>query len=229
MGVFPALVLLMLGLVVLAAWAGSVAWVWRDANRRGQPGFIVAVLAALLCWPLSLIVWVAARPNLPGTPAAPRSRGWVWALVAVAAVMIVPIFLGMLLPFWLFFRRAEPSSGHHTTTTTYSTDISPTEAALLRAACLNNLRQIAVAYQEYVAKHDGKCPKTFDDLRVYGVTDQVLQCPAAGGTAIPSYQLLCGTNAADVILRESPANHRGEGGNVAYGDGHVEWVPAAAR
>lgn len=95
-GAVPLLLLAVLGLAVLAAWAGSVAWVWRDAERRGQPGFIVAVLVALLCWPLSLIVWAAARPNLTGSPAAPRSRGWILAVVAV--VLGVPVLLGVL---WL--------------------------------------------------------------------------------------------------------------------------------
>lgn len=203
------LLLFGLGFVVLAALAGSVAWVWRDANRRGQPGFIVAVLVALLCWPVSLIVWVLARPNLPGSPAKPRTRGWVWALVAgIAIVLMVPL---MALILWFFTRASALGNARE---------------VAQRVACMSNQRQLAFAYSEYVQKHDGKCPRTFDDLREYGVTDKVLHCPAAADSSTPSYQLFCGTNVTDVIIRENSANHQGHGSVIAYGDGHVEWLPS---
>ena len=75
------------GLAVLALWAGSVAWAWRDANRRGQPGFIVAVLVGLLCWPVSVAVWLLARPGQSAT-ARGLNKGWIW-VAALAGVVVL--------------------------------------------------------------------------------------------------------------------------------------------
>lgn len=86
---------LALGLVALFVW--SIAWVWRDATRRGQPGFIVAVLLAFLCWPLGLFVWSAARPQNPGEPLRTGGRALVWAVVAAVANIIVLAILLFLL------------------------------------------------------------------------------------------------------------------------------------
>jgi prepilin-type processing-associated H-X9-DG protein len=208
MTLFSLLFVLVVGVGLLAAWAGSVAWVWRDAERRGQPGFIVAVLVALLCWPLSLIVWVLARPQPTGTPPAPRSRGGIWALVAVVAVLllfILPILLGTLLP-----------------------SLAKARESAQRAACAKNVRQLALARQMYQVEN-GKYPKTLADLQGF-VDLNKARCPASLKNAPPGYhdyELLGGTNATDIIIRENPMNHSGRGGNVAYGDGHVEWVPAA--
>lgn len=91
-GWFSLLLLVALGLVVLAAWAGSVAWVWRDAERRGQPGFIVAVLVALLCWPVSVGVWLLARPN--GTATTSRRGRWVLATVVGVVGVLVMLVVG---------------------------------------------------------------------------------------------------------------------------------------
>ena len=44
----------------------SLVWIYQDAQSRGKPGFLVAILAAFICWPISLLVWVALRPNKPG-------------------------------------------------------------------------------------------------------------------------------------------------------------------
>ena len=49
-----------------AAYAGVVvaafAWTYRDAERRGWAGWIVAPLVALTWLPVSLAVWLAVRP-----------------------------------------------------------------------------------------------------------------------------------------------------------------------
>ena len=89
--------------------------------------------------------------------------------------------------------------------------------------CANNERQIALAYQMYTDEHAGKRPQTLDDLRKYVGTDKVFYCPSASDKSAPSYQLIPGTKPDDVILRENPVNHHGRGGNVTYGDGHVEF------
>lgn len=50
----------LLGLVVLL----SLAWLYRDAERRNQTGCLMTILVALFAWPLGLIVWLLARPPL---------------------------------------------------------------------------------------------------------------------------------------------------------------------
>ena len=42
-------------------WFASVAWTVFDAQRRGRPGCLVALLV-VFAWPWSLLVWLLARP-----------------------------------------------------------------------------------------------------------------------------------------------------------------------
>lgn len=56
---YPAFLLISAVLI----WLGSGLWIARDADKRGKPGGLVALLALLLCWPISLLVWIALRPE----------------------------------------------------------------------------------------------------------------------------------------------------------------------
>lgn len=47
----------------LIAWLASIVWAFRDARRRGKSGVLVALLVALLSWPLGLIAWLVFRPG----------------------------------------------------------------------------------------------------------------------------------------------------------------------
>jgi hypothetical protein len=47
---------------LLFPFIGSLVWISRDAKLRGKPGLLVASLAAVLAWPISLLVWIALRP-----------------------------------------------------------------------------------------------------------------------------------------------------------------------
>ena len=49
------------GMFALYAW--SIVWAYRDAEARGKEGVLVAVLVALVAWPLGLIVWLLMRPS----------------------------------------------------------------------------------------------------------------------------------------------------------------------
>jgi hypothetical protein len=206
-GAVPLLLLAVLGVIVFGAWAGSVAWVWRDAERRGQPGFIVAVLVALLCWPVSLLVWLLVRPQPVGVAPSARPQPWVVALIAVAMVPIVAAAVTVFV--WQGERdRLSASAREHQR----------------RQVCRAHMKQLVMAYLRYVNTHEGQCPHALADLRPYGVTDEVLRCPSNANATESSYQLFCGTNAPDVILRDNPINHYAEGGHVAYRDGRVEWI-----
>ena len=51
--------------VLLVVW--SLVWVYQDANARGKPGWLVALLCFFCEWPLSLLMWLVLRPELPGS------------------------------------------------------------------------------------------------------------------------------------------------------------------
>ncbi|MGB2955486.1 MAG: hypothetical protein WBB64_05890 [Anaerolineales bacterium] len=58
------IILIPLGLLILGLLAGSLIWVYRDAEKRGKSGCLVALLVFLLEWPISLLVWLVFRPDL---------------------------------------------------------------------------------------------------------------------------------------------------------------------
>jgi hypothetical protein len=51
------------GLAVLILYVYSIFWAYGDAERRGKPGIIIALMVALLAWPIGLLVWIAFRPE----------------------------------------------------------------------------------------------------------------------------------------------------------------------
>lgn len=53
--------LLYAGFLVLYIW--SVVWCYGDANARGKPGCLVAILVAFFSWPIGLLLWVIFRPE----------------------------------------------------------------------------------------------------------------------------------------------------------------------
>jgi hypothetical protein len=56
LGSLPNLVFLPL----LVLWLGSAAWIARDASRRGRDAGLWG-LAAIFCFPLSILAWLATR------------------------------------------------------------------------------------------------------------------------------------------------------------------------
>ena len=54
--------------ILLLCFLGSLHWIYRDAGGRGKSGLLVTILAALLAWPISLLVWIALRPPLAPQP-----------------------------------------------------------------------------------------------------------------------------------------------------------------
>jgi hypothetical protein len=51
--------------LTLVIW--SMIWVAKDAELRGKSGILLAFLM-FFTWPLGLLVWVIARPELPRMP-----------------------------------------------------------------------------------------------------------------------------------------------------------------
>jgi hypothetical protein len=54
---------LVLGLIVAGLYIWSIVWAYNDGERRGKPGWLVALLVALVSWPLSLLIWLLFRPD----------------------------------------------------------------------------------------------------------------------------------------------------------------------
>lgn len=115
--------------------------------------------------------------------------------------------------------------------------------------CANNLRQIALACQQYAQDHGGRFP---DSLGVVFLAEdipaEVFICPECNHTPAtgPTTQAVVNnltagghlsylyvgkglTNAAGrttVLLYEPLSNHRGRGINVIYADASRDWFPA---
>ncbi|MCP5530351.1 MAG: hypothetical protein H7A44_07900 [Opitutaceae bacterium] len=51
-----------IALVSVLLFVISIIWIFFDARKRGKSGLLVALLAALIAWPLSLLIWIALRP-----------------------------------------------------------------------------------------------------------------------------------------------------------------------
>ena len=58
------IVSIIVGLIFLALYIWSIVWVYRDAQRRGKNGVLVALLVALVSWPIGLLVWLIIRKNV---------------------------------------------------------------------------------------------------------------------------------------------------------------------
>ncbi|MDX5437213.1 MAG: hypothetical protein LPK03_08460 [Pontibacter sp.] len=51
------------GLLLFIVYIWSIVWAYKDAEQRGKPGWIVAIVVAFLAWPLGLLLWLLIRPN----------------------------------------------------------------------------------------------------------------------------------------------------------------------
>ena len=59
-----AILFLLMGLLGVALYVASIVWAYRDAERRGKSGPLVALLVALIAWPLGVVVWLLVRPGV---------------------------------------------------------------------------------------------------------------------------------------------------------------------
>lgn len=51
-------------LVILGLLIWSLVWAWRDAEKRGKPGWLVLLLVLFMNWPFSLLIWLLFRPDI---------------------------------------------------------------------------------------------------------------------------------------------------------------------
>jgi prepilin-type processing-associated H-X9-DG protein len=116
--------------------------------------------------------------------------------------------------------------------------------------CPRNLRLIGQAMLLYAVEHDDRPPGSVADLLLY-LNPRTFVCPSSNDTVARagpttrateanvfaghhlSYLILfdkfsrTASDANVVLAYEPPSNHPGIGINVLYGDGHVEFLPAA--
>lgn len=63
LGATELLLVMGIPLLLLVPYVWSIVWAYRDAEARGKEGVLVAVLVALVAWPLGLLVWLFVRPS----------------------------------------------------------------------------------------------------------------------------------------------------------------------
>lgn len=106
-----------------------------------------------------------------------------------------------------------------------------------RIICANNLKQIGMAMKMYADEHDETFPGRFAVIgRYVSEYPRLFICPTSGNAAgtfetvdeWTDYVYISGlseTNSPSEILMYCPIeNHGGEGGNILFLDGHVEWL-----
>lgn len=54
---------ILLTIILVPLFLGSIVWAFGDAKTRGKSGCLVAILVAFLSWPLGLIAWLIFRPD----------------------------------------------------------------------------------------------------------------------------------------------------------------------
>jgi prepilin-type processing-associated H-X9-DG protein len=95
-----------------------------------------------------------------------------------------------------------------------------------RTKCMSNLKQIGVAIHVYSTDNRDRFPKSFTELVPRYLLDRaLLECPSDPGDV--AYGYVSGLTAAGrptwVMAFDLDDNHDGDGRNVLYLDGHVEW------
>ena len=55
--IIPAILFILILLIV------SLVWAYRDAEKRGKPGWLVALMVFFVNWPFSLLIWLVFRPE----------------------------------------------------------------------------------------------------------------------------------------------------------------------
>lgn len=100
-----------------------------------------------------------------------------------------------------------------------------------RTVCAANMQGIGVALMTYAEANDGAYPPDLDTLIDEGlISEGTLICPSTDDdTDSYEYDPEVAQSAAEdePILKEYLDNHKGEGQNMLFGDGHVEFVPAS--
>ncbi len=174
----------------------------------GIVGFCTVGVAGIV----GVILGIVALVKASHEPQVDRGKGFAIAGIvtgAISLLMVLPLMIAILLP-----------------------SLSRARELAKRSVCSANLRSVEISLQIYVEEH-GQEPPNLSVLVDNGRIDPgTLNCPSidpAISQTLP-YIWIRGADCADadnVVLYEPLQNHRGEGGNVLFCDGHVEFVSQA--
>ena len=223
----------------------AFGWIWY--LRRVLPivhmrwdlaSSTAAYAAVLLVGAHFFLRWLHAERTQPG----PKAR-WRWSWTLGGAMLVLLAFAAGISVVGIVHQTGwlitSPQPVYHRS-----------HAAADRIKCLSNLRQIGQALQMYAAENAGRLPDDFSTLLVKeDLTSAVFNCPrsndvpAEGATPQEQAENLKKPDRCsyryfgkglslplpdDRILALEPLeNHEGEGMNVLYADGRVEWVNAS--
>ncbi|HEX4795281.1 MAG TPA: hypothetical protein VH370_15910 [Humisphaera sp.] len=221
--------------------ARQVHFRWDLIGSAAVYAFLLIVGSQLfLRWLYREVRATRTDANVPQT-----SWKWRWTLSGFAIVLLMFVsgmsVIGAIHQTTWFMRSQEPLYKRGS-------------VRARRIRCASNLRLIGMALSMYAQDDQGKLP---DDLSVLVareyITPDVLICPASNDERAPGQtpgeQAAHLANSAhcsyiyygkgkstpldkDAILAlELPANHDGDGMNILYADGHVDWIdePAAGE
>ncbi|MCH8968537.1 MAG: DUF4190 domain-containing protein [Planctomycetes bacterium] len=177
----------------------------------GIVGFCTVGIAGIV----GVILGIVALVKASNEPQVDRGRGFAIAGIVTGAVsllssiMVVPIMISILLP-----------------------SLSQARELAKRTVCGVNLRAMDASLRSYVEEHDQEPPDISVLIDANSIGSKGLNCPSVDRviSQTPPYIWIRGadcTNAENVVLYEPLQNHRGEGGNVLFCDGHVEFVSQA--
>lgn len=208
-----------------------------------------AVLGAALCIATVLGIghstakWLWRSQN-HGTDDSAMSRStWRWRSTVAMVAMITLMFAAGL---------GATGVAHQAAWLIQSPEKLATRSRLAhRIMCASNLRQIGQAMLLYMNENIGKAPQSFEPLLLtQDITSEVFTCPASDDERAegetPEAQAarlrtgrhcsyvyygagMTASLAPDaVIATEYFTNHGGDGVNILFGDGHVEFFDASA-
>ncbi|MCH8054331.1 MAG: DUF4190 domain-containing protein [Planctomycetes bacterium] len=172
----------------------------------GIVGFCTVGIAGIV----GVILGIVALVKAANEPQVDRGRGFAIAGIvtgAVSLLMILPLMVAILLP-----------------------SLSRARELAKRSVCGANLRSVEISLRTYVDDYAQEPPSLSALVDENRIGPAMLKCPSADpvtGQAI-SYLWVGGvdcTNGENVVMYEPLQNHGGEGGNVLFCDGHVEFVP----
>ncbi len=97
-----------------------------------------------------------------------------------------------------------------------------------RMVCASNLKQTGLAILMYASDHKDQLPPDLQTLiSAAKLPDKCLVCPLAGDKGSYAYRgagLTTKLPSQMILAHDRSANHKGQGRNVVFLDGHVEWV-----